>query len=420
MKTKRIDKNYRPLEFMRSLEVVGSVPNNQMYDSGGDTYLPDYSLTPLILEAHVSVHDPHGIIPEGEVSSALVNIAWYELDGTGASPVAIATGSDYTVNGTQLLIKKNVSANTQLTIRFEADYTDSRVSQNNHVTLEKDIVCTHATTSPPVLDVDCPETFSYNPLRDVPLHVIKARLMHGIVLMTTGVSYVWEKKRSDNTWSAIGSDTHHDLGFALSADGSQLTQDMSLMGERLDLRVRATYPDKPTLSEGSPTKYFTLIRRVPKFEYDWGGVPEDIEPEVDTIYPKLVVNDHHGNLKNPTGYVGGSVVTVGTEQKAVSDLGDTEGLEDLSPLATISNDHISPYLGELKATWYRAAGVTAGNPTYEECGYGDKPDIGTEIINTNGMILGPEVVDRGCRKPVVSDDGNYQIVDDSGHIIVDR
>ena len=152
-----------------------------------------------------------------------------------------------------------------------------------------------------------------------------------------------------------------------------MTQDMSLMGDRLDMRVRATYPGKPTLGEGSPIKTFTLIRRLPNYEYDFGGVPEDIEPDVKTIYPKLVITDRDGVVEDP--------------------------------------------LGEVSATWKTAAGVASGSLSYEVVGGGMQPPISTSKINSNGMVLGVEVVDRGSRK-VLTQGGAVLLQD--GKVIFDR
>ncbi len=425
MKTRRFDKNYRPLEIVRSIEPIGSVPSAQMYDSESGEFTPDYTLVPLVLKPSVSVYDPSGKIESGDVTSALTNCVWYEIDGTGSSdptPVAISSGTDYTIGVNHMLyVKKNVSANKQITLRFEADYNDTRCSptQINHISMNYVVECTHATTAPPVLDVDCPDTFVYNPLRDNPTIVINARLMHGLVQLTTDVGIVWEKKRSDGSWTTLGSDQYLDLGFSLNSNGNQLTQDMSLMGERLDLRIRATYPNMPTLGNGNPVKFITLKRRVPTYEEDFFGVPSNVDSDVDTIYPKLLVNDHHGRLIHPTGYPGGTIQTVGEVQKAVSINGDVDDIDSLSHLAEIDGTHISPYLGELKCTWKRAAGVASGNPSYETVGYGENPGIGTELINGNGMQVGIVVEDRGPRGPITDSNGDY-ILDGNGDVIIDR
>ena len=385
MSVKRIDKVYRPLQLVKSMEEFGSVAASQLYDADAAEYLPDFTLVPLALKPHVSVHDADGIIPDGECTSQLTNIVWTEITSGGTATVISASNVNYEIilSGAaagMLLVKKNLAANTQITLRFEADYVDSRTSQIHHITIEKAVTCSNATTAVPVLDIDCADTVVYNPFRDADTLVITARLMKGTQQLTTNVTYVWEKKRSDNSWSALGTDVHHDLGYSLNAAGNQLTQSLRLMGGRMDVRVRATYPSQPSLTASSPTKYFTLIRRLPKYEYEYAQA-EDIEANVDVIYPRLMVDDHHGIVTHP-----------------------------------VANGN---KLGELRATWLTAPGVASGNPSWSEVAHCEEPAISTAPINANGMLLDVQLQDRGPVLPVVNSSGKF-LVTSSGKKVVSR
>lgn len=44
---KKIEVNYRPLQTSGGIEVVGSVPDVQVYQADKAEYTPDYTLTPL-------------------------------------------------------------------------------------------------------------------------------------------------------------------------------------------------------------------------------------------------------------------------------------------------------------------------------------------------------------------------------------
>ena len=46
---KKIEVNYRPLQTSGGIEVVGSVPDVQVYQADKAEYTPDYMLTPLTL-----------------------------------------------------------------------------------------------------------------------------------------------------------------------------------------------------------------------------------------------------------------------------------------------------------------------------------------------------------------------------------
>lgn len=392
MYKKRIDKKYRPLNLLKSMEVVGSVPSAQTYDADTEGHLPDYTLVNLVLQPHVSVNDPNGIIENGEITSQLTNIVWTGkiVIGDTVSNEAI-TSPNYFVyaavgseeNG-RITIKRNFAADVHLMLMFEADYIDSRPqpSQVQHVTMEYEVVCRNATSAPPTLDIDSPETFVWNPWRDNPIHAVTACLRRAKEVISN-VTYYWEKKRSNGEWTAIGSETYDDLEYSLSANGDTFTQDMRAMGERLDMRVRATYPSKPTLAADSPAKYFTLIRRLPNFEYEFGGVPHNIEPDVDTIYPKLMVDDHHGKVTNPAG--------------------------------------TPTQLGEVRAAWMTAPGVASGSLTYEEVAWGGEPAIPTDKINANGMVLGVEVKDRGAKKIVVGLTGKVVVgLGENPNVVMNR
>ena len=55
---KKIEVNYRPLQTSGGIEVVGSVPDVQVYQADKAEYTPDYTLTPLTLFPPVQCHRP--------------------------------------------------------------------------------------------------------------------------------------------------------------------------------------------------------------------------------------------------------------------------------------------------------------------------------------------------------------------------
>ena len=48
-KQRKIEINYRLLQTSCNIEVVGSVPDMQVYQADKAEYTPDYTLTPLVL-----------------------------------------------------------------------------------------------------------------------------------------------------------------------------------------------------------------------------------------------------------------------------------------------------------------------------------------------------------------------------------
>lgn len=81
-KTKRLDVNYTPLQISGSIEVVGSVPDRQIYSSDVKEYTPDYTLTPLVLFPRCNATDPDSYLKSGSVNASLTNMKWYQIIGT--------------------------------------------------------------------------------------------------------------------------------------------------------------------------------------------------------------------------------------------------------------------------------------------------------------------------------------------------
>lgn len=75
---KKIEVNYRPLQTSGGIEVVGSVPDVQVYQADKAEYTPDYTLTPLTLFPRCNATDPDAVVKVGAVNASLVNMKWYE------------------------------------------------------------------------------------------------------------------------------------------------------------------------------------------------------------------------------------------------------------------------------------------------------------------------------------------------------
>ena len=362
MKTKRLDFNYRSLTLSRYMELVGSIPNKQTYDAASGEYAPDYTLegSHLVLQPHVTVDEETGA-QGGEVTSALANIKWTETT-TAASTEINSANKNYeiTIDGPQngrIAVKRNVPAGSSITLTFEADYLDTRKNETHHVVMSYRVTCENEVTVP-MLSIDRPVTNLWNPFRDTHSMTFNASLKVGTEEVAVAQrTFVWEKKRADGTWSQIGTDQHDDFGWSVTNNGATYTQDMDFIGEKQDMRVRAAYGSVAlaTVNE-SLTQYFTMVRRLPDYDYDYINVPDNIEPDVKYVYPAPLVQDREGVVSNP-------------------------------------QEHLA-------FNWYTAAGQAAGNPTMALEAVGPSPQIPTSKINKNGMVLGIEATDRGNYKKV--------------------
>ncbi len=373
MKTKRLDFNYKSLTMTHYIELVGSIPNKQSFNSVTGEYAPDYTLegSYLVFQPHVVVIEEENQIEHGDVTSSsyLTNIKWTEVTTSG-STVITSSNTNYaiTTSGTnkgRIVMKRNVPAGSSITLVFEADYLDSRKNETHHIRSAVKVSCENEAVRPK-LGIDKPTSNLWNPFRDTKTMTFNCSLkLEGYDIPAAQRTFVWEKKRKDGSWSEIGSDEYDDFGWSVSSDGSQYTQDMDFIGEKQDMRVRAALEgsDISTVDE-SMAVYFSIVRRLPDYDYDYKGVPDNIEPETTTIYPEAVVSDREGVVANA--------------------------------------------LEELTAKWYTAAGAASGSPTMVLHTVGPHPAISTAQVNIYGMVVGLELEDKG----------NYKIVTQDGAVVV--
>ena len=371
MRTKRFDFSYKPLAASSYIEVVGSIPNKQTYDTTTGSYSPDYTIngSALTLQPHVSIYDADGILVSGEVTSSsnLVIDSWKEilLVGTTTTTTVITTSNpNYVIttsgaNKGRLQVKRNVPTNGRITLEFNAHYLDSRTNEN--IQVKCDIAVEVAVDASVVtLGIDKPEAVVWNPIRDPKTMTFKAVLMGANgEIAAANRTLVWEKQRSGGSWSQIGNDAQDDFGWSVASDGSTYTQNMDYIGDNINMRVRVTALNGQAVSDSSLVQYFSIQRRVPKYDYDYVGVPDNIEPDTQYIYPKVMVTDRDGRVENP--------------------------------------------MDTFDVSWYTGSGTASGSPTMTLIAKGESARLSTAQMNANGMVVGVDLTDRGNYRKVVQD-----------------
>lgn len=383
MKTRRFDFNYRPLQLTYGISVFGSVPGKQDYNADEDTYTPDYTITPLVLQPSVSIRDKDEVLKSGNVNAELANVKWYE--GSSTSPIGTES-TDYEIiqdgdTKGQIKIKKNATVNNPITMRFYGEYVDSRTGQIFVINMSYLIQCKNSTECVPVLDVNAADVTIYNPLKDVDIQTVTASLRIGAKECDASKrKFVWEVYRTeDAVWTAVGQD-ELDYDITLSDDGTSCTVDRSLMGEALYMRCRAKYsksgdPDSIELADASPCKLFAFVRRIPKFEFNIMGVPANIPSGTPEINPEAQIWDTNGLLDN-------------VEK-------------------------------ELMVLWYTAENKSAGSLTYKQVAEGIMPVIKTDMMNdTLGGMVGLDVVDRGPAGAWADTDGSLFVTANDELILI--
>lgn len=382
MKTRRFDFNWRPLQLQISIFVDGSVPDSQNYNADSQEYTPDYTITPVIIQPVISILDKDEVIHAGRINHALTNIRWYEnINGTRT---LIDTNNAYYEitssggNAGRLKVKKNAQPKVPITLEFYAEYIDTRNSQVMIVQGSYMLSCSNASDLVRV-ELDAAQQTVFNPLADQTSQTVQARVwVADKICDASKYALVWEVLGEDNTWHAVGSDEV--LDYDITVSGSTATINRGLMGQEMHLRCRCKYsasgnPGSVTLSDDSPQAEAVFIRRIPKYEYDFTGVPYNIPAGILAISPTALVRT--------------------------------------------TNGEVADFEKELLPLWYIATNKASGSLSYSLVGQGANPTIPTAALNKDyGAVIGLDVKDRGYAGAFTDAADGAVICDGNGDVII--
>lgn len=307
MKYKRLDFKYTPLQVNTSKTISGSVPLEQTYDANQDEYSPDYRLTPCALQPVISIIDRDGILPSGRVNSELTDIAWYRVENGVEGNALVTTPQKHVITSSgddagKLLWYVNAAPQKPILLRFKAKYLDSRTNKIHRIMMDYSINCKNATLFKPTLLLSSGDRY-YNPLRDTDKQVISASLRLGSEECAKEKRlFIWEILRDRGQFSAITAD---DLEIKVSADGTSVTLDRSLMGKRICIRCRAKFsadgnPASVDLSDATPNRIVNIVRRIPFYDYDILDTVDEVLPDTKVVNPAATISDNVGEIANPT------------------------------------------------------------------------------------------------------------------------
>ncbi|SHF53114.1 hypothetical protein SAMN05444349_1247 [Bacteroides faecichinchillae] len=376
-KQRKISINYPPLQISGDLEVVGSVPDMQVYQADKKEYTPDYTLTPLTLFPRCNATDPNALSKVGAVNASLVNMKWYErLNGTRTLITSVNPNYVITETGAQkgqIQVKKNVSTISPLTLEFYAEYVDEKRTGQTHIfQFSRLIRAIDGTEAVPVLMLDSPSGLDWNPCRDIANQVITAQLMVGDedVTATGKCKFFWFRVLEDGTLEQIiDGNGDNDWEF-VSLNKHVLTINRDMIDTGMTYICKASYSADGTPANAPDDTVIqvstTIRRKIPALEIDWKGVPTQVSDGTKVINPRPIIRDTLGDIPNP------------------SEL--------------------------FNCKWYTKTG--AGNYTLAATGYTPS------IPFTDGMMLKLEVEDRGPFVAVVTEDGSYVVSENNEFIIV--
>lgn len=376
---KKIEVNYRPLQTSGGIEVVGSVPDVQVYQADKAEYTPDYTLTPLTLFPRCNATDPDAVVKVGAVNASLTNMKWYERLN-GVRTLITSANKSYVITETgaekgKIQVKKNAVPGSPVTLEFYAEYVDAKRTGQTHVYRFSRLVrAVDGSEAQPRLMVDSPSALDWNPCRDISKHIITAKLLVGDVdvTATNKCKFFFYRKLNTGALEQITDGNGDNDWEFVSLTKNVLTIDRDYIGHEQTYVVKASYSKDgtPSSKPDSDIDYVstTIRRRIPAIEIDWEGFPQQVADGTKMIYPKPVIRDTAGIVPNPQAI--------------------------------------------LECEWYTKA---AGASSYVLAAAGYSPSIPC----TDGMMLQLKVIDKGPYAAVVTSDGKY-VTDDSGKFIVAR
>lgn len=383
MKTKRFDFNWKPLQLQISFAVDGSVPDTQNYNSDTQEYTPDYTLTPLIIQPNVSILDKDEVLPAGSVNHLLTNIRWYEnINGTSTLIDVDNANYELTTGGElagRIKINRNADPRIPITLEFYAEFIDTRTNQVMIIRGTYLISCRSSADLIRV-ELDAADQIIFNPLSDEQTQTVTATVWVGDrICDASKYVLVWEVQDENGNWHVIGSDEIMD--YDAVADGNVALIDRWLMGSGLHLRCRCKYdpdgnPSSVALTDGTPQAEVAFVRRIPKYEYDYAGVPYNVPAGILAVCPTAIVQGAKGE--------------------------------------------ISDWEKELLPLWYIATNKASGSLNYALVAHGQNPTISTTAMDNNyGAVIGLDVKDRGGAAALVdASDGSVLTTSDGSVLII--
>lgn len=317
-KIKRLNVIYTPLNVSVSLvQDGGGLTQTHCAETG--EYIPDRSLTPLVITPVVRVQDPDGIIDDG--AATLTGVAWYALpeDIAKAVPAGTYIGtelSQYLVTDAtdgflvdrdgSIRVEKNIPYLSPVVLVFTGNIPDVRSGKLVKVQ-DSVLLSTSSIAVPASLTLDKPASWSFNPIEDSGLRSIKASLMLGGLAPDPSKvkTRFWWYRASGNTEVLIDEDEDY---FYESGQGTDtlVIDPEYLESERII--CKAVYVIGSGSLPATPGQDFlsaetVVSRRYPAYDFEnyvHGGV--EVAPNAGHVKNECVVTIGQQVLENPSRY----------------------------------------------------------------------------------------------------------------------
>lgn len=305
-KIKRIGVVYDPLDIGISLQIVGG-SLTQRHNADKLEYMPDRSITPLVLTPRVYVSDPNGMIPSGY--QQCVNAKWYAMPQDIANAIANngylenelnayiigASGSDYVLGADgSLTVYKNVQYQAPQVLVFTAEIYDVRSGNAVKVMATATLVTT-STVLAKSLELDRPQAWVFDPIHDNATATIHATFkLSGSPLPSSGqlAARYWWYYVEDGVETLIDNDV---MLYDGGQDSDTLCIDMRYINGAVTLRCKAELYDTAGLAPATPSSdalvgETRITRRYPEYDFvDYAHGSTEVSPDTEKQKHECIV-----------------------------------------------------------------------------------------------------------------------------------
>lgn len=317
-KIKRLNVIYTPLNVSGALVIKGgSLSQTHCAETG--EFVPDRSITPLVLEPSIYINDPDGIIGDGKV--ALSTAAWYVIpediaaqfsDGSYLENeiaqylVTAATSGYRATSDGALRVECNIPYLSPVVIVFIGGFADARSGKVLRIQ-ESVLLSTTSIAEAASLDIDKPAAWTFNPVDDSGIRTLTASFRLGGATpdpTKCQVAYWWY--RVDGSTEKLV-DAEDDLFYVSGQGTAVLVIDPEyIIKERLICKAEYALLGEilPTAPTGECLSAETVIvRQYPDYDFSHivhGGV--EVSPNVAEVKNECVVAIGHTVLSSASQY----------------------------------------------------------------------------------------------------------------------
>lgn len=304
-KTSRLNVAYDPIHSAFSL-IVESGSLLQVHSAETDTYIPDRTITPVVLTPYFNVVDVTGITPTGRAESKLVDIRWY-VGSEDDENMIISGVNGFTINGYKLSIAKNISYLSPLTIVFTANYFDIRTGHTIRLHEQKTLSTTSLTEKPVTLELDKPEaSWTFDPIHDTGMRAVTASMRLAGNAVAANQSLFWWYKVVSGVETLV--DPEDDLWYESGQNTSVLTINPAYVNGSLHLRCKGEYvapgeiaPTQPTTT--CQTADTTIVRRYSAYDFEFFvNGSSQVSYSAENIKAEAVIRQGNDVLDSPVSF----------------------------------------------------------------------------------------------------------------------